>query len=82
MTDNNFENSNRNEFYKELRKMIKKDKLRAVNTACGVVWRKSEAESILSGRPNRDTIINNEDIINLRIALGSYKSLREFLSML
>ncbi len=35
----------------------------------------------LEGRPNRDGIINNEDIINLKIALNVSKSLQEFLSL-
>lgn len=33
----------------------------------------------LSGRPERDTCINNEDIINLKIALATAQSLEAFL---
>lgn len=35
----------------------------------------------LEGRPTRDGIINNEDIINLKIALNVSKNLQEFLSL-
>ena len=34
-----------------------------------------------SVRPDRDTIINNEDILNLKIALNSSKSFDDFLRM-
>ncbi len=33
----------------------------------------------LKGRPIREGIINNEDLINLKIALNTSKSLQEFL---
>lgn len=33
----------------------------------------------LQGRPVRDGIINNEDLINLKIALNTSKSLQDFL---
>jgi hypothetical protein len=32
----------------------------------------------LQGRPKREGIINNEDLINLKIALNTSKSLQEF----
>ena len=35
----------------------------------------------LTGRPDRLTIINADDIINLKIALGTYESLEEFLEV-
>ncbi len=35
--------------------------------------------SFLQGRPVRDGVINNEDLINLKIALNTSKSLQEFL---
>lgn len=35
----------------------------------------------LEGRPKRETVIGNEDIINLHIALETCKSLEEFLAM-
>lgn len=35
----------------------------------------------LEGRPERDTIINKEDILNLKIALNTAKSLQDFFSV-
>lgn len=34
----------------------------------------------LAGRPNRETIINNDDIMNLRITLETTKDVKEFIS--
>jgi len=36
---------------------------------------------LFEGRPERDTIINDDDIINLKIALGSSNSLESFLEV-
>lgn len=35
----------------------------------------------LEGRPNRDSAINTEDLLNLKIALNTAKSLDDFLSL-
>lgn len=35
----------------------------------------------LTGRPERDTIISNDDIMNLKIALNVCKTLDEFLKI-
>ena len=35
---------------------------------------------VLSRRPERDTVINREDILNLKIALETSKTWEEFLS--
>lgn len=40
---------------------------------------KEERLKLFRGRPARDTEINKEDIINLKIALNSSKTLEEFL---
>jgi len=34
----------------------------------------------LGGRPARDTVINDEDVMNLRITLGTIDSVEEFLA--
>ncbi len=39
-----------------------------------------EYKKLLSGRPERNSEINYEDIINLKIALNCCKSLEEFLN--
>lgn len=39
-------------------------------------------ESLTHSRPNRQTVINQDDIINLRIALETSKNLEEFLSIM
>jgi hypothetical protein len=36
----------------------------------------------LGGRPKRTTVINKEDIINLKIALNVSKNVEEFLKMI
>lgn len=38
-----------------------------------------EYKKLLHGRPKREKEINREDVINLKIALNSSKSLEEFL---
>jgi len=35
----------------------------------------------LTGRPERDTVINDEDIANLKIALETARTLEEFLAL-
>jgi hypothetical protein len=35
----------------------------------------------LTGRPERDTVINEEDIANLKIALETARTLEEFLAL-
>ena len=40
---------------------------------------KKEFIPFLGGRPKREKIIKNDDIVNLTIALNSSKSLEEFL---
>lgn len=35
----------------------------------------------LGGRPERETVINDEDITNLKIALETSKTLEQFLSL-
>lgn len=35
----------------------------------------------LAGRPNREKIIKNDDVVNLTIALNSSKSFEEFLKI-
>ena len=48
----------------------------------GVVWVKIKAKiNFLAGRPNRDTIIGDDDIINLKIQLGISRG-NEFLEKL
>ena len=39
-----------------------------------------EHKELLSGRPDRQTIINQDDIINLQIALHKSESLEDFLT--
>jgi hypothetical protein len=35
---------------------------------------------LYSGRPKRDTVINNDDILNLQIAIGVSSSIEEFVT--
>ena len=42
---------------------------------------KSDSIDFLSGRPERDRAINDEDIVNLKIAINTAKSLDEFLEL-
>ena len=35
--------------------------------------------SVINGKPKRDTVINKEDILNLKIALNTSHTLEEFL---
>jgi hypothetical protein len=55
---------------------------RAKNVANDTITRIMTADNkipFLSGRPVRDTVIGQDDIINLRIALNSAKTLEQFL---
>jgi len=38
-----------------------------------------EQKYLLTGRPDRDTIIGQDDILNLKIALGSTNDVNEFI---
>jgi hypothetical protein len=42
---------------------------------------KADYIPFLGGRPNRETVISNEDILNLSIALSTAKSFENFLEM-
>lgn len=42
---------------------------------------KKEYIPFLEGRPKRTTVIQSDDLLNLRILLNNSKSLEEFLSM-
>ena len=48
-------------------------------------WKKHinrEAVAVMrSKRPKRDTVIGQEDIINLKIALGTAKTIEEFIKL-
>jgi hypothetical protein len=44
--------------------------------------RRRDSIPMFGGRPVRQTIINEEDIVNLRIALNTSKSWEDFLSQL
>jgi len=37
--------------------------------------------SFLQGRPNRETVINGDDILNLKIALETSKDVESFLAL-
>ena len=43
-------------------------------------YEKRRQRKLFSNRPLRDTVIKKEDVINLKIALNSCKTLEEFLS--
>lgn len=42
---------------------------------------KKSKSLVIEGRPERDTVINEEDIMNLKIALATARSFEEFLSL-
>lgn len=46
------------------------------------VKRRPLNKPIVSLHPKRETIINEEDISNLKIALGTAKDVREFMSII
>ena len=58
--------------------MPPKPKWYANNPTPRIVEEHRRQLELFEGRPKRDTIINSEDILNLKIALGTCKSIKEF----
>jgi len=40
------------------------------------------SKKVLSGHPSRDTVINSDDIINIKIALNTSNSFKELLTLI
>ena len=63
-------------FFDELKEFIKKSSKKRV------LFVEKEFIPWLDGRPKRDTIINNDDMLNLTIAFNTAQSIEEFLTLI
>lgn len=74
--------SNRNEqIYKHLEKAIGSMKTHELNHELRESGLKMVRIPFMGGRPERDIVINSDDIINLQIAFGTCKTLKEFFAV-